>query len=238
MISAFTPINLVIIDDEDLAVDLLISYANETGHLNVIQTFYDPVKALSFLNTSEEVDLILLDLQMPQMHGLDLIRNLSSRIPVILSTSYTEYAFEAYELDVIDYLHKPYLFDRFQHAISKFIDYRQRKKENAVIDDAFFVKGDYKIEKIIYSDVLYIKGLGQYVQIFTQNKIYYSIESMRELVLKLPHQFVRVHKSYIINFQQLQQFTKTQVQINKFKIPIGRTFRKDVSIAFQKLLEL
>lgn len=216
----------LIVDDEDLAVSLLEAYAEKTEGLVVAGTCHHAVEAQSFLKKAP-VDLIFLDVQMPYKTGLDFIRELEHPPAVIFTTSYAEYAVEAFNLAAVDYLLKPFPYERFLVAVEKAKAQRQQtpRDEHAA---AFFVKQNSALVKIFYKDVLFIQGFKQYVKIVTTARPIVTLESMKNLEAQLPKAlFMRLHKSYIVAVDKIQSLSRQEVVINQNAIPVGKTFEPD-----------
>jgi len=195
-------INCIIVDDEQHAIDILEHYVKQTPQLNLVGTTTNPIEALQMV-TEKQAELVFLDVQMPELSGIDFIKALQGKVKVILTTAYSEFALESYELDVIDYLLKPVRLPRFLQAVQKAVGHSEPKTEEARedTDDYIFVKTESKgkLLKINLADIDYIEGMKNYVAIHCAGKKTLVYTSMKELEDRLPHrQFIRVHKSFII----------------------------------------
>lgn len=196
----------------------------------------NPFKALSFL-IDTPVDLIFLDINMPELSGIQLLKSLSSAPKVVFTTAYSEYGAESYDYDAVDYLLKPVKYERFLKAVHKAVDVS--KKENGVSEvkenDGFiFIKSGKQRFKLPVDEILYIEGAGNYMTFFTLNKKILSLLSMNEtLQLLPPDRFVRIHKSYVVSIKYIDVIEKSRVIINKVPIPIGITYRE----LFLKIIE-
>ncbi len=220
-----TKLKCLIVDDEDLAVSLLEAYARQTMGLEVAGTCYHALDAQQFL-LSHQVDVIFLDIQMPYLTGLELVRKMKNPPLIVFTTSYSEHAVEAFELNVIDYLLKPFTYERFLQAVQKVKDYlyAKNRREEA---DYFFVKSNSMQVKIMYDEVLYIEGLKQYVKIVTTSRQVITLESMKKLEEELPAGiFIRIHKSYIVAVNKIDAMGRKEVGIGKKQIPVGKTYEE------------
>ena len=235
--------NCLIIDDEHLARQLISAYADKLPDLQVIGTCENATQAISILQ-NQPVDLLFLDIQMPDLTGLELIKTLKHKPMVILITAYAEFALEGYQLDVIDYLLKPVAFERFVQAVNKAADRLNltRKAEQAnhpeeikVEKDHFFVKVDYKLVKIRFEDILYVEGMREYVNIQTAERrhiVYYSMKNMEKV---LGEKFIRCHKSFIISLNKIDSLYGNMIEIGEKEIPIGKSYKETVMARIEML---
>ena len=229
-------INCIVIDDEYPARILMKEYIGQLSHLNLVGSFSNPIKALDYLQ-DQPVELIFLDIQMPELSGLEFINALKTRPMVILTTAYPDYALEGYKLDVIDYLLKPFKFDRFYQSVSKAKALLELKakagesKETATGDtkDHIVVKADRKIYRLLLDDIYFIQGLREYVTFHTRQGKIISLDSLKRLEDALPHpQFMRVHKSYIINKLKVESLEGNTLVINKLNIPFSKSLKDSI----------
>ena len=196
-------IRTLIVDDEPLALDIIESYIEKIPDLELVARCDNAISANEILQ-KEHIDLIVLDIQMPQMTGIELIKSLRKAPKVIFTTAYSEYAVEGFELDALDYLLKPVAFDRFMKAVNKVTDGTE-KPNTASEDDYFFVKADKKLIKIHFNEILYIEGLKDYVIIKKETGRVIALQTMKSLEAKLPSNiFMRVHRSYIVNIAKIK----------------------------------
>lgn len=218
--------NVLIVDDEFLARKLLSEYVTKVNFLNLIDTCSDATEAMEVLN-NEQIDILLLDIQMPDITGMELLKSLKNKPAVILTTAYSEYAVDAFTLGVSDYLLKPFDYARFLQAINKVVD-------NHVVDrtadesnnDFLMVKADYKLYKINYDELLFIEGQHEYVTFHTKTKRITALYSLKNLEDTLPKdKFVRTHKSFIVSIKNIEDIDKTTVTVSSNKIPIGASYR-------------
>jgi two-component system, LytTR family, response regulator len=232
-------LNCLIVDDEPLARSLLTDYVQKVSYLNLVDACSSPLTALDLLRR-ENIDLLFLDIQMPEITGLSLLKTLQKKPLVILTTAYPQYALEGYELDVVDYLLKPITFERFLKAVDKV---SQRKttvtevasggirEENAPF---VFVKDGTKLVKIRLDDILYVEGLKDYVTIHTKEKKVVTLQRLKTLEdLLPPTRFIRIHHSYIVSVAAIEVIHKGEVQIGGALIPISDSYRK----AFREFVE-
>ena len=230
-------IRCIAIDDEALALDLLEDNIRKVPFLELVQRCRSAAEAMDALRENM-VDLIFLDIQMPDISGIQLLKSLTNRPLVIFTTAYSNYAREGYDLDVIDYLLKPYSFERFLKAVNKvreYIDLRENAGILAIsegksrIPTCLFVKSDYKLVKISFEDITYIEGLKDYVKIYTGDRPVITQMSMKSLEEKLPaRDFLRVHRSYIVAFGKIDSVQKQLLTIGKKEIPVGEFYRDEL----------
>lgn len=232
-------IRTIAIDDEPLALQLVRGYIEKTPFLELLGTFDNPINCLQFLE-SNEVDLIFLDIQMPDLTGTSFARSLQNGPRIIFTTAYEKYALEGYKLDAIDYLLKPYSYEEFLVAAQKakkIFDLEQKPASNIAANNEFlFLKSDYKIRRINFDDILYVEGLKDYVKVFIKNepKPILSLSSLKTLETKLPEsKFMRVHRSFIVNLQQVQTIERFRIIFGNVFIPIGDQYKEK----FQQFLD-
>jgi two-component system LytT family response regulator len=228
-------INCVIVEDEPLARNLITDYVNKVPTLNLIEACANPLAAIEVLRNNK-VDLLFLDVQMPEITGITLLKSLHVKPMVILTTAYSEYALEGYELDVVDYLLKPITFERFLRAADKAVqrmDNKQPIVQQEIVSSepssqAFvFVKDGTKLVKIRLDEILYVEGLKDYVTIHTPNQKVVSLQRLKALETQLPtDKFIRIHNSFIVSLAAIDVVHKGEVQIGEKFIPIGDTYRK------------
>lgn len=221
-------LNCVIVDDEQPARLLIAEYVKKVPFLQLVGEFKSPIEAMTKFPTLE-VDLIFLDIQMPGLTGLEFIRTLNKRPHIILTTAYSEYALESYELDVDDYLMKPISFERFMKAVSKIMSQSTPAILQSKTEHSLIVKADGQTHRIFTSDILYIEGLKEYVTIYTEDRKIITLESLKNLTNELPaDEFIRVHKSFIINLKKVSSHSNHDLTIMTKKIPIGSSYREEV----------
>jgi DNA-binding LytR/AlgR family response regulator len=217
----------LIADDEPPARKLLSDYVSKIGTLELAGVCSNGVEVTKFLQENS-VDILLLDIRMPLKTGMDVLKDLSDRPITILVTAYEEYAVKGYELDVIDYLVKPVSFERFKKAIEKATEYLAVQVAGHVNDekpDYFFIKTDTRIVKFIFSEVSAIEAQREYIKIITPSKKVMSLVSLTSIANVLPPDFVRIHRSYIINMRHIEEVQSNEVLIGKDLYPISRNYK-------------
>lgn len=224
------PIKCVIIDDEPLAVQLIEDYAKKMSSLQVLYAGSDVHQAIHVVNT-EEVDLIFLDIQMPELTGMELMQIFNRKNNFIVTSAYSQYALEAYQFHVVDFLLKPITFNRFYQSVEKFIQWRDNFAPAAELTDHLFVRADRKHYKIMFDNILYVEGLKDYIRIHTKDEKIMVLENMKDLLEKLPpSRFIRIHRSYIIPTDKIKLIEGNQIQMqNREYLPIGETYKKVVA---------
>ena len=234
-------IRCLIIDDEPLAQRVIERFAENIPFLDILQKCNSAIEAIEELQ-DRQVDLIFLDINMPRLSGMDFLKTLKNPPLVIITTAYPEFAIQGYELDVVDYLMKPFAFDRFYQAIQKAEDLLKGKhhrqpenKEAEKQEDTFiFVKSSKKTFKVNLNDILYIEALGDYVKIFTADKMIVSYQSLKNIETMLPSKsFPRIHKSFIIALSRIDMIEGNHVKIKDRLIPIGTNYKME----FEKLIK-
>ncbi len=219
----------LLVDDEHLALALLEKFIAQVPDLVVLEKCKKPLDALDILRT-QPVDLLFLDIQMPILNGPNLLRTLAKKPITIFTTAYPQHALEAFELDVVDYLLKPFSFDRFEHAIGKAKAlFEAQQLDNQVSEGFLNVKSDRKWVKIPFADILYIEGWKEYVKIYTVHQKVVTLESLTKLETLLPaDQFLRVHKSFIVANARVNQLEGDTLCIGLHRIPVARARKKAV----------
>jgi DNA-binding LytR/AlgR family response regulator len=223
----------VIIDDEPLARECITNYIGEVDFLELVGVGNNPMELTSLLE-KQAPDLIFLDIQMPIMNGIDYLKTAQHLPMVIITTAYPSYALEGFQLDVLDYLVKPIVFNRFFQAINKAKDYHQLLNKAVSIDpnsveDYFFIKCGHKFERIYFSDLLYIEALQNYVTLYTVKGKFITQLPLKNVEQNLNGQpFVRVHKSYIVSIQKIEAIQNNEIILQSVKIPISRHYREHV----------
>lgn len=219
--------NVLIVDDEFLARKLLSEYVSKIDYLNLIDTCPDATKAMEVLK-NENVDILLLDIQMPDISGMEMLKMINNKPAVILTTAYSEYAVDAFALGVVDYLLKPFDYARFMQAINKAVSYNvsDQQSDSVQVNDYILVKADYKLYKVNYEDLLFIEGQHEYVTFHTTTKRITALYSLKNLEETLPKdKFVRTHKSFIVSIKHIEDIDKLNVTVAGNKIPIGASYR-------------
>lgn len=234
--------NVIIVDDEYLAQKLLQDYVSKVESLQLVATCSNAIEAMNVLK-DHQADIMFLDIQMPDLTGLDLAKSLEHRPAIIFTTAYSEYAVDAFNLSVVDYLLKPFDFPRFIQAINKAIGTEQQKVMGvqkpaadtiSESNDFITVKADYKLYKINYDDLLFIEGQHEYVTFHTTQRRITALFALKDLEEILPKdKFVRVHKSYIVSFKHIQDLDKSDVTVAGNKVPVGASYRDELLARLQ-----
>lgn len=231
----------IAIDDEPRALEILNNFICKIDFLELVGKFRSPLDATDFL-LQNEIDLVFLDINMPDVTGTELVKILSQKPMIIFTTAYSEYAIESYELDAIDYLLKPFGFDRFLKSVIKAKElFKARSRiENkhtvnlSTTEENIQLKSGSETFNVKIDDIKYIEGLGNYVNVYLTEKKIVTYTSLRDILEKLPErQFIRIHKSYIISVNHIESFEIHQVKLDNKTIPIGKNYRKDF-ITFMK----
>jgi len=217
-------INCVIIEDQLPAQRVLKTYINDVPELNLVGTYTNALDASSTLHESK-IDLVFLDINLPKMSGISFLKNLKSDVKVIITTAYPDYALEGFELDVVDYLLKPFSFERFHKSVLKVLEQTNSKEMDA---DYIFVKSDKEFHKLEISSILYLKSDGNFVKIITSDNTHFLAGSLQNWIRDLPSTFVRVHKSYIVNLGEVKKVSGNRIRIRDEWIPIGRSHRESL----------
>jgi len=228
-------IKTIIVDDEPLALDILESHISKIPELELVARCNNALEANQIMK-EHDIALIFLDIQMPEISGIEFAKSLTQSPMIIFTTAHPDYAFEGFELDAVDYLLKPISLDRFIKATNKVLDktsQSDRKNEDGDDNDFFFVKADKKLVKVKYSDILYIEGLKDYVIIRMEEGRVITLQTMKSLEAKLPQNlFKRVHRSYIVGIDKIKAIEGNMVElIEKGKakhIPIGKNYREEL----------
>jgi DNA-binding LytR/AlgR family response regulator len=226
----------LIVDDEPLARELIKGYVAKLENFEIVAECSDAMKALNVLR-AKTVDLIFMDIQMPQITGIEFLKTLKHAPKVIITTAYREYALDGFDLDVVDYLLKPITFERFLKSVNKYYQMNQddvqlvtsQGNEKGAEETFIYVKENKKVIKIYLSEIKYIEGLSEYVQIYTDKRKVIVKTSLTLMEEKLPaEQFLRIHKSYIISVNKIEAFTANTIEIQNKELPIGRSYKNVV----------
>jgi two-component system, LytTR family, response regulator len=234
-------IRCLIVDDEPLALHILEDYISKIPFLQLVKATTNPIEALTIVQ-DKGADLVFLDVQMPELSGIQFLRIANGKAKVILTTAYPQYALEGYELDVIDYLLKPIAFDRFFKAVQKAqtimqppvaaeakpIKAEPQQQQQDFLSDFIFVKTEHKIQKVYLNNILFIEGLKDYISIFTPAERIITLQNMKKMEDALPSKyFIRVHKSYIVSVNKIDSIERSRIFIGDKIIPVGDTYREE-----------
>jgi two-component system response regulator LytT len=232
-------IKVVAIDDEPLALQLVKGYIEKTPFLELAGSFDNPVDAVVYIRSSD-VDLVLLDIQMPDITGTELARVISGGPKIIFTTAYEKYALEGFRLDAVDYLLKPFSYAEFLKAVQKaqkLIDLETKQLPSLEVkNDFLFIKSDYKIRRINFSEINYIEGLRDYVKIFLteEKKPVLSLSTLKALEARLPEaRFMRVHRSFIFSLEKVKVIDRNRIVFGEVRIPVTDQYKEN----FQKFLD-
>ncbi|MDB5031039.1 LytTR family DNA-binding domain-containing protein [Mucilaginibacter sp.] len=231
-------IRCLIVDDEPLALHILEDYISKVPFMELVRSTTNPIEALTLVQDGN-IDLVFLDVQMPELTGIQFLRIANGKTKVILTTAYPQYALEGYELDVVDYLLKPIAFDRFFKAAQKaqgiiqpskaaIAEPVQVQQQQDFMSDFIFVKSEHKIQKVYLHQILFIEGLKDYISIFTTAERIITLQNMKKMEDTLPEKhFIRVHKSYIVALNKIDSIERSRIRIGDKIIPVGDTYRDD-----------
>ena len=232
-------IKVVAIDDEPLALQLVKGYIEKTPFLELAGSFDNPVDAVVYIKSSD-VDLVLLDIQMPDITGTEIASVISGGPKIIFTTAYEKYALEGFRLDAVDYLLKPFSYAEFLKAVQKaqkLIDLETKQLPSLEVkNDFLFIKSEYKIRRINFSEINYIEGLGDYVKIFLTNekKPVLSLSTLKALEARLPEdRFMRVHRSFIVNLEKVKVIDRNRIVFGEVRVPVTDQYKEN----FQKFLD-
>jgi len=221
----------IIVDDEPLAIDLIVAYIERMDDLEIAATTNSPIEAVSLVQNSD-VDLVFLDIQMPNITGLELVKAIPNLPQFIFTTAYPQYALDGFELNATDYLVKPIAFPRFVKAVSRAKELHCLKSKESIAfqnaDEFIFVKSEYENVKINTADILYIEGLKDYIKIHIVNsaKSVLTLMSFKAILEKLPqNRFLRIHRSYIVNIDHVTSHQKNKLIVNHMRLPISDAFK-------------
>lgn len=234
-----TQIKCIIVDDEPLAIEVLEQHIAQMPEMTLLASYQNPLEAFELLKT-QQTDVVFLDIHMPLMSGIDLLKSLPHRPHVIFTTAHRDYAVESYELEVVDYLLKPVSFPRFFQAVNK---YRNLVRKSAIAmqapsdelkDDHLYVNVNKRFVKIRFEEIRYVESVRDYVKIHRIGEPVITRDSMSEFEKRLPARFLRIHRSFIVNTDLVTAFTSRDVEIGQKEIPIGDSYRKFVTAVLKK----
>jgi DNA-binding LytR/AlgR family response regulator len=226
-------IKCILIDDEPLAIKVLEAHLTQVSEVCIEATFQNPIEAFEYLK-SHQIDLIFLDIEMPLLSGIDFVKTVNSSTKVIFTTAHRNYAVESYELNVIDYLLKPISFSRLFSSIQKLKSHQKPNLENTnssaekETENYIYVNENKKYIKIDFDAILYIESLKDYVKIHLESKRVVTKDSISNFIKKLPNQFLRTHRSYIVNSRKITAFTSLDIEIDTIEIPIGASYKENI----------
>lgn len=223
--------NCIIIEDEPLALERTESFATKIPFLNLCATFDNALSGLAYLQNNK-VDILFLDINMDELSGIELLQSSKITSQVIITTAYQEYALKGYELNITDYLLKPFTFNRFLQAVNKAQE-NLKEKPISTISDFVFIKTENRLQKVNIADIIYIEGMRDYCRIHTEEKRIMTLQKLKELEQILPSNLVcRVHKSYMVALNKIESIERSRIKIADQIIPISETYKKAF---FQKI---
>lgn len=223
-------IKYLIVDDEPLAHELIEEFCGMLPHLEKAKNCYNALEAMQFLN-EQTVDIMFLDLNMPKLSGFDFLKTLSNPPQVIVTTAYQEFALEGYELNIVDYLLKPFSFERLVKAINKAVGPKPEGQSKVAVEskpvkEQFFIKGDKKYHQIAIDDILFIEAFGNYTKLHLKEEVIISHEKISEYESSLSSElFIRVHKSFMVAKDKINLIEGNRIKIQNHEVPIGQTYR-------------
>lgn len=226
-------IKAIALDDEPLPLRLLKTFSQQAEAIELVAAFTSPVEAKDFIN-KHKPDLIFLDIQMPGVSGIDFMKSLQKGIMVIFTTAFSEYAVDGFNLNAVDYLLKPFEYDRFLQAVTRAQELLHYKLHSAAKENAMFIKADHGVLKVVIDDILYVEGLSNYLKIYFRDKRTLLLRmSMKDMTEKLAgHGFMRVHRSYIVPLAQVISIRNRIIYLGYMEIPIGVNYIKEVQQIF------
>lgn len=225
-------IRCMVIDDEPLAIQVLEKYLSEAPGFTIVHKCRNAIEAFELLKL-ENIDLMFLDIEMPLVNGIELLKTIKNPPPTIFTTAYREYAFDAYELNIIDYLLKPIAYERFTIAIEKFKE--RFKARNSEEDQYLLVKNRQGLVKVAYKDIVYISACKDYVKVLTGAKSFLVLKTMKEMLKELGGRFIRVHRSFIVPMDRIKIIKSDSILLTDDKVmPLGSVYYKDVLDSFRK----
>lgn len=223
-------IKAIAIDDEPLALEIVKQYCTQLNEIDLVQIFDNTVEAKTYID-QHQPDLIFIDIDMPDINGIDLVNSISFKPMIVFTTAYKEFALDGFELEAIDYLLKPFSFERFEKAFQKaFSKYKTNQQTN--VDDHIFVYAEYKMTKISLQEILFIESLDDYIKIHLSNeKPVMTLMSLKKIIEKIPaSQFIRIHRSYIASIKYLSQLSGRKVKLtNGAELPVSEKYASELA---------
>lgn len=224
----------IIVDDEKMAREVIVSHLSKMDRIEIVASCSNAIEAFNVIN-SQDIDLIFLDINMPEITGLSFAKSINKDIRVIFTTAYREYAVDGFNLEAVDYLLKPISYERLYKSLNKYFDIYLKDEVpkaaefNHLENDYMFVKADRKMVKIDFSEIIYIESLGDYLQIYMHNNIITTRETISNIEAKLPaSNFIRIHRSFIISLKQIQSYTHEFIEVSNKALPISRSYKQTV----------
>jgi DNA-binding LytR/AlgR family response regulator len=225
-------IKCIIVDDESIAREIIATHLTKIPNIEIVGSCSNAIDAFKLLR-EQQVDLVFLDINMPEISGISFAKSINKNVKVIFTTAYRDYAVEGFELKAVDYLLKPISYERLLKAINTYfeihVDSNQSVKENLEINDFMFVRADRRMLKIDFEAIIYIESYSDYIKIHLSNETIVTRETISAIETKLPKQrFLRIHRSYIISLKHISSFTNEEITINNTALTISRSYKKEV----------
>ncbi len=225
-------ISCIIVDDEPTAREILIAHLSKINHIEIVASCNNALEAFNCIN-NKKVDLIFLDINMPEISGISFAKSINNSIKIIFTTAYREYAIDGFDLHAVDYLLKPISFERLLSSINNYFEIYHKvvavKTAEPSQNDFIFVRSDRRMKKINFSDIHYIESYSDYIKIHCNSAIIVSRETISNIEVKLPqYQFMRIHRSYIISISKIDSFSNEEIVLNNKSIPISRNYKLEV----------
>lgn len=217
-------LNCLIVDDEPSSQSILKIFCEDVDFLNVIKICNNALEAMSILNSQNDIDLLFLDINMPKLSGLNFYKSLLNPPDVIFTTAYSEFALEGFEVNAIDYLLKPFSFERFLAAVNKALNKKKSEKNS---DDTIIIKANKVLHQVHPDDILFVEAFGDYVKVHQENTVITTNSTFTNILKILPKQFVRCHKSFAINLKKMNSLAGNVITIGDKTVPIGQTYKSD-----------
>ena len=234
-------IRCIIVDDEPMARDILTSFVARVSQIELVKSCSNAMEAFDVIN-NQEVDLVFLDINMPEVSGLSLAASITKKTKIIFTTAYREYAVDGFNLHAVDYLLKPIAFERFLQAIQKLFEITNTKNEPKTVSETnivtnfIFVRADRKMIKINFNDIIYIESLSDYIKIHTPKETITTRETIKNIETKLPSaSFLRIHRSYIVSISKITSYTNEFIELHKKALPISRSYKESILEKLKKL---
>jgi two-component system response regulator LytT len=218
-------IRCIVIDDEIASQKVIEHFISETEVLQLVECFSNPREAFKYIQLNSDIDLIFLDINMPEQHGLDFYKSLDEAPPVVFTTAYPQYAVDGFEVNAVDYLLKPISYERFLKAIKKVLDLKPNPQTNPSF---LSLKENKTVHKIQMESIIYIEAAGDYVKVVTSHKNIMTHSTFSNFMTLLPDFFLRIHKSFCVNTNYISKLSGNQLQIDEYQLPIGQTYKSSV----------
>ncbi|KJD33105.1 chemotaxis protein CheY [Tamlana nanhaiensis] len=231
-------INCLIVDDEAIAREVIATHLSNIENITIVASCNSAIEAFKHIS-NQNIDLVFLDINMPEISGISFAKSINKNIKVIFTTAYRDYAVEGFELKAVDYLLKPIAFNRLLDAVNRYFETHQNTEKQSIstteTHDFIFVRSDRKMIKIDFDSIIYVESYSDYLKIHTTEKIIVTRETISAIEGKLPNtKFIRIHRSYIIALAHISSFTNEQITILKQALPISRSYKKEVLQELEK----